>query len=478
MKKAYKIFLPLLCLIIVATACEEGITTNPADRLSFSADTLRFDTLFTEQTSPTITLKVYNPNSKAILINSVRLEQNRFFFLNIDGEADPLNMRDIRIEAKDSMYVFLKANFSKHSTNDAVLLTDRLLFNYNDQLSAIEIEAVSQNVRRLTNQTYEGDVTFDNTMPYLVYDTLLILGNLTITEGAKFYMHEHSVIFCLGNVVMNGTVGSPIVFRGDRTDNLFTDVPYDYVSGNWLGIYILQEADAPARAHTINCANIHSAAVGLFCQSPQAAERSRLTLTNSVIYNMSAYGVTLQNIDAELINNEISNCSMYCLYLSGGKHTIIHNTIASYFNSKEAPAMHYVGHEDVAAVYINDVSKNVATTETYMHNNVIAGSRQNNLVLATPLLNRYVGSFTHNYLINDTLPYPQFSDNIYGTTGDTVFVNTVFRSETHEYYDFRLDSLSPARGIADTAIARLYQTDRLGNDRLLNGVSDAGCYAQ
>ena len=43
----------------------------------------------------------------------------------------------------------------------------------------------------------------------------------------------------------------------------------------------------------------------------------------------------------------------------------------------------------------------------------------------------------------------------------------------YQYYDFRLDSLSPARGIGDSAVASRYPKDLLGNERTS---ADAGCY--
>ena len=472
MKKLLYILLLLTCL----TGCEYRLTDDPAARLTFSADTLSLDTVFNQAATRMMQLKVYNRQKEALCINSIRLESGDYFMVNADGETDLSQVRDILLAGGDSLYIFIKANIAHQTDNTPVLIEDKLIFVCNNRTQQVVLRAYGQNVTVLRHRFYSEPVQLNAAMPYHVFDTLLFAGDLTIEPGAVFYMHERSVIFCLGNVTIKGTPDRPVLFRGDRLDNLFSSVPYDYVSGNWTGIYLLQQEGEAARSYRLENVNIHSAAVGLYCQALPEADRSTLCLLNSVVYNMSAYGVAVLNMDALIANCEISNCATYCVYLSGGTHTLLHNTIASYFNNKVAPAMHNVGHADVAAVFINNVSKQMAHTETYMHNNIIAGVRRNNLVLATPLPLRYNGSFTHNYLQNDTLNYPQFRDNTYGTAADTVFVSTLFTSADSTYYNFRLDSVSPARGIADTAVTRLYPLDRLGNDRFADTAPDAGCY--
>ena len=45
------------------------------DKLEFSLDTLRFDTVFTERGSATRILKVYNPNDESVRISRIALER-------------------------------------------------------------------------------------------------------------------------------------------------------------------------------------------------------------------------------------------------------------------------------------------------------------------------------------------------------------------------------------------------------------------
>ena len=66
-------------------------------------------------------------------------------------------------------------------------------------------------------------------------------------------------------------------------------------------------------------------------------------------------------------------------------------------------------------------------------------------------------------------------NNVYASDSDSVvFRNTYYLLHEYRYYDFQLDSLSPARGVADSVIALRYPHDRLGN--LRKSHPDAGCY--
>ena len=57
-----------------------------------------------------------------------------------------------------------------------------------------------------------------------------------------------------------------------------------------------------------------------------------------------------------------------------------------------------------------------------------------------------------------------------------MFVSSRYAPPDYLYFDFRLDSVSPARNIGDKLTAKLLPTDRLGNSRLEDEGPDAGCY--
>jgi hypothetical protein len=155
----------------------------------------------------------------------------------------------------------------------------------------------------------------------------------------------------------------------------------------------------------------------------------------------------------------------------------VHNTIAAYYGYPytNLNIHHNIIPDDVAAVDINNLSKNMAKTASSFCNCIITGGRKNNLVVATPLPDYYGGRFEGNYLRSDTLDARYAQNNVYASDSDScVFRNIYYLYKEYHYYDFRLDSLSPAIGIADSVAAIEYPTDRVGNKR--KGRPDAGCY--
>ena len=81
--------------------------------------------------------------------------------------------------------------------------------------------------------------------------------------------------------------------------------------------------------------------------------------------------------------------------------------------------------------------------------------------------------FAGNYLKTDSTVQTIFPDNRYYEKTDTaMFVNNFYKYKEYLYYDFHLDSVSPARGIGDKEKAT--PKDRDGIER--QDVIDAGCY--
>ena len=225
--------------------------------------------------------------------------------------------------------------------------------------------------------------------------------------------------------------------------------------------------------------DILSGSIGLYVYSEETdtAYCSKLSLQNSRIHNHSIYGLVLQNVNATVVNCEISNCASYCVYLAGGKHDFVHNTIASYYGY---PYTNLNIHQniiadDVAAVYINNLSKNTAKTISSFTNCIITGGRKQSLMVATPLPEYYEGRFDGNYLRSDSLNEAFAANNVYALESDScVFKNIYYLYKKYHYYDFHLDSVSPARGIGDSIAALSYPMDREGVQRKTK--PDAGCY--
>lgn len=476
----------ILSVVLVFSACrEDKVSDDPTLRLSFSADTIAFDTVFTAQGSTTAQFIVYNRNANAVVISRIWQDDGNSFKVNIDGESDLTRTNDWQLRGHDSLIVFVKVFINPQNANSPVLVEDNLHFAVNGKTQSVHLEAYGQDVHLIKTKarlTVRDSYTFEADKPYLIFDTFAVRNTTTFKPGARLYFHNDASLLAYGSVDARGTLEAPITLQGDRIDRLYDSVPYSYVSGMWGGVYLMDEKAAPAKNYMLDYVEILSANVGLFCFSEKEDNLPLLTLTNSRIHNHAVYGLVVQRMNADVINCELSNAAAYCAYLSGGRHRFIHSTIASYFNATTV-RIQPTPREDVAAVYINNISKNNVPTDASFQNCIVTGVRKNNLLVATALPKYYEDTIAHNYLKADTVTTVAAFGNIYWQEDDTtaVFRNTFYKYKEYIYYDFRLDSLSPARGIADSATAARYPLDRFGKPRIRFTANDtirpdAGCY--
>ena len=123
----------LLVLLLTLTSClgEEEYTSSPNDKLSFSKDSIRFDTIISGFPTKTYSFSVYNHASKAIRIPQISLKngKNSSFRVNADGTALSDGMAtDFEIAGKDSMIVYLMANVPDKDSDTPIDYTDELQF--------------------------------------------------------------------------------------------------------------------------------------------------------------------------------------------------------------------------------------------------------------------------------------------------------------------------------------------------------------
>lgn len=461
------------------TGCRsEQVSDDPSLRLSFSTDTLSFDTVFTTIGSSTQQIMIYNRNKNALLIRSVS-HLSPYFRINLDGENREDLLHDITLNGGDSLFLFVRVNVDPQDSNSPVLIEDPLVFSVNGHEQRILMQAYGQNVeliRTKKGRSDYGSYYFRNTRPYLIYDTVVIAGTTLLEAGATLYMHAGANLVCYGNVTSQGTLADPVRIRGDRTDRLFENVPYAYASGQWGGIYLYHTSDMAVPSYRFNHTEILSGTIGIYCLNETPENRPDFVFRNGLIHNHAAYGLVLQNVNDSILNSEITNCAGYCVYLRGGEHVLIHLTIANYFGYPYCNLnIHNTSAEDVPALYVNDMSKSNAQNALTMINSIVTGRRAESFQVATTIPSAFNGDVHHCYLRCDTVGQDWCYDNVYAQEGDSVFQNIYYLYQQYRYYDFRLHESSPAIGIGDSLTALSFTRDRL--DYLRTGVKpDAGCY--
>ena len=80
-----------VALLLTACSDNDSFTKDSSQRLSFSTDTVRLDTLFAEVPSVTYTFWIYNRASDGLRISTARLEKGNQtgFRVNLDGAGTP-----------------------------------------------------------------------------------------------------------------------------------------------------------------------------------------------------------------------------------------------------------------------------------------------------------------------------------------------------------------------------------------------------
>ena len=112
----------LLFIAFIAGFCtlscrkDQTFITSAGAKVSFSTDTLKFDTVFTQIGSATRFFKIFNPYSQSISINKIYLENNTnaVYRLNVDG-VPGTSFTNVQILPNDSLYVFAEVTVNPNA---------------------------------------------------------------------------------------------------------------------------------------------------------------------------------------------------------------------------------------------------------------------------------------------------------------------------------------------------------------------------
>lgn len=136
----------MLWLLLSGACRRDDILTDPSAALSFSNDSVYFDTVFVTLGSVTKRFKVYNPHDERIRISNIRLAGGNasFFRLNIDGKAGN-TATDIEIDGKDSIFVFCEVTIDPTNDLNPFVVTDSVMFETNGNTQKVLLVAYGRN---------------------------------------------------------------------------------------------------------------------------------------------------------------------------------------------------------------------------------------------------------------------------------------------------------------------------------------------
>lgn len=426
--------------IFHACRVEDEFTNDPSAKLSFSVDTLYFDTVFTRldsagrrPVSVTKQIRVTNPNKNAVRTN-IRLSGNfnNVYRLNIDGQSVN-QVYGKEIYGKDSIIIFVQCYIEPGSQNLPFIVADQLIFETNGNVQDVDLVAWGQDANYFSNQVLScstSSMRWTSEKPYVIFDSILIPEGctLTIDPGTKIHSYNKSCILVAGTLVVNGTPENPVIFQGTRIDGEYKDL-----TNQWIGIRFLPRS----KNNVITGAIIRNGYVGIEADSLPVNSNPNLTISQSQIYNMAAVGIVGYSSNIVAFNNLITECGQFGFFGAlGGKYKLTHNTIASY-NSN-------FNRQNPLVVFDN--------TPYYDQNNNLVARYE----LSFELVNNIIyGSLDDEFLINNNtaglpIPTPIIQTNLFRTKQGSLnangnVLNKDPRFENYATYDFRIKPESPAK---------------------------------
>ena len=319
----------LVLFSLFSLGCKKDSFIGSPDALvTLSTDTLHFDTVFTSTGSVTQSFKIFNQNDQKLRLTSVKLMGGpaSVYKINVDGTAG-INFSDIELEPGDSLYVFVSVTINPQASHLPFLVRDSILVNYNGQERFMQLEAFGQKANFYRNRRITNDSSWNNDLPYVILDRVMVDSNVTLTinKGCRIYSHANAPFIVNGTLKINGEAeeSSRVVFKSDRLDPVYGDLP-----AGWPGIFFTSSA----KDNVLNYAVIKNAFQGIIAELPGRGNRPKVTLNQCIIDNVYDAGIISVASSIKATNCLISNCGSNIAIFAGGDYEFVHCTVASYSN--------------------------------------------------------------------------------------------------------------------------------------------------
>lgn len=451
-----------ISLLLLFYSCRKDYFITSGDaRVTITADTLKYDTVFVTTGSTYRTFKIINENNQKLRLSSLKLMGGAasVYKMNVDG-IPGTQFNDLEIEPNDSLYVFAQVNVNPGAVNLPFILRDSIEISFNGNKRLVQLEAWGQNAHFFRNKVIAANETWNNDLPYVILGSLQVNSGqtLTINKGCRIHVHADAPILVNGTIKVNGLkdTADRVYFQGDRLDEPYKDYP-----ASWPGIFL----QPSSRDNEFTYAVIKNAYQAIGLQDlPLNAPIPKLTLNECIIDNAYDAGIVAFNSSVTARNCLISNCGRNLFLVKGGVYNFTHCTVVTYANR-------YIDHKDPVLTLADHVNTTTNSLTASFRNCIFWG--ENGLV------NNEVEVFKNGSAFNvtfnnvlwkvQTVPANSSTNNIINNR------NPLFDSvnTSRNYYSFKLQGNSPAKeaGVVVPGIL----TDLDGKQRVA-GLPDLGCF--
>lgn len=483
------LIMTLIAISALFSSCRKDIfTKDPSDKLIFSTDTIKFDTIFTGIGSTTKYLIVKNSNkNKSINIDRIYLAKGNSskYRLNIDGNRTEKDykLENYALAPGDSIFIFVEVTINPGT--DDMVEQDSIIFESNGNTQDVDLVAFGQNVTLLSGRMITQDTTWTADKPVLIYNSAMVdtFVTLTVMPGAKVYFHNKSSLFVKGTLKSLGEIGNRVTFTGDRLEEYYRYTPGQWGAylqdevGNTRGVYGGIHLLAGSRYNEINNTDITNALIGVQVDSVVTLDAPTLKMKNTNIENAKIACLYALGSHIEAENCVFANSSQYTVACwIGGKYSFSHCTLANY----------YVGVRQTPELSLNnyytyrDANGNTQTSyrdleKAYFANCIIYGYSKKEIGFD------FVSGASANILFDNCLiRYDNSSELI--QMAPSSFVDNIFNQDpwfksTVKPYLYNIFEISAARDKAKISISETCPLDHEGIDRLsFDGKPDIGAY--
>ena len=455
-----RIFFFLCTLVVALAACtdNDSFTTNRSNFLTFSTDTVKMDTVFTNIGSSTYSFWVYNNSGDGLRLSSVRLRNGNQtgFRVNVDGSYLDNSLgsvvTDLEVRKGDSIRVFVEITSPETRQPEPKQVADELVFHLESGVEqSVRLQAWAWDAVKVSNLHVSADTIIQSAVPVIIYGNGITVdsGAVLTLRNTTLYFHDQAGIDVYGSLHTENTV-----MRGDRLDHMFDYLPYNRVSGQWRGLWFAPSSSVNSLTDT----EIRNACHALVLSDSCALDttRQRLVMTRCVVHNAKGYGLIAYNSNIALHYCQFTNTLGDCLAIYGGTSYIDHCTLGQFypFSANRGAALRFgnyvapffypmfrltclntivTGYES-DVVFLEHVDADPAAADSSAQaKDIIFTYQFDDCLLRTPRVEDDTLSFRR-------IQWETPDDSIQGKQHFLIF------DEHDLYYDFHLDSLSTAHG--------------------------------
>lgn len=363
--------------------------------LSFSQDTVLFDTLFTTIGSTTKKFKIYNDQSQSIKISLISLGmlEQSMFRINVDGDPG-VTFKDIVIPPKDSLFVFVEVTIDPNNGTNPMIVQDKIQFLTNGKEQQVVLNAFGQDAYFHVNEVQTTNTTWPSDKPHVIYGYYAVdsATKLTIPGGTSVHGFNNSVLYVYkGALETQGSLGNEVNFSQSRTEDFILS-PADSVGGQWRGIYFF----APQNS-SLSYTNIKNATIGI--QIDTSSSQDSVYLYNTRIDNSSFAAIATQGGNLHAYSCLFGNAGSHSAFISiGGRVYFDHCTFGNHWPAQRNEVAFALKN------YYKDVNDNYnyrPFTKCVIKNSIIYGTNTNEIGFDT--LDRSLTGSAPNFHFTNTL---------------------------------------------------------------------------